>query len=513
MIARGFFILFLGISWTFSIMAANAAYLIDENKLSADRRASYLQVRNSLDSRTGGVARLQPASEAADAFMKENPDFLPIYVEKARALIMIGYYVDDFAAYNRRALQLMLDLQRKAPGYAKPYVLAGHIYTNLQDFKNAAKALQQAEQLKSADPWLYLNWSELYGQTRQLDKAVAMANKGLAASGENVKALVSAISAITRFSRNLDTQATVNQITNLVFETLKDPLKRLEVADWLVDSYEGRSTDLAIAHAIISRQRGETPDRIEVNLSMAELMLGIGFRVARNEIHQYDPHYASAADQLLKSVPWTESTKERIFKDRLAIALSDNDPLRAEDLIRQATERGIASNQIQASRAKILWLQRDYAGVVEIFEALAKNDPTYSSESMLAAAYLRTGKVQRFLELRKAEVEREPASAWANGNYAQTLLLVADDVDGAIRYGEKALELMPYKMARNITALAYLVRASIYKEAGNALKSQEYLRRAESLKFDEDYVDRNCRSHCQRIQSLRSARAQGANRL
>lgn len=505
----------LGITLSLAGLTATAAYIYDESKLSPDKRAAYLQIRSSLDSRKGGFERLQPISEAADAFIKDNPDFLPMYVEKARALIIIGWHAGESVAYNRRALQIMEDVQRKAPMYAKSYVLAGHIYTNLQDYENAARSLQRADKLNSTDPWLYLNWSELYGRTKQYDKAVGMAHKGLMVSGQNLKALVSAISAISRFSRDADAPGGIEKIVDRVFTTIQDPLDRLEVADSLIASYNGRSSDLEIARTIIARQQDETPERMETRLSMADLMLSYGFRVVKDQVHLYDKHYSSLADKLLESVPWTESTKERIFRDRFAIALSENDVKRAEDLIQLANDRGVALKHIQSSKAQILWLRRDYAGVIEIYESLSKDDPSYSYAQILSYAYLHTGKVDRFLKLRKSVVDREPTNAWANGNYAQTLLFVAEDFDGAITYGERALDLMPYPIARNITALAYLVKAATYKEAGNSTKSQEYLRRAQALKFDEDYIDRNCRQYCPKIQNLRSmgGRAYRSERL
>lgn len=485
-----------------SASATSGPFETDVKKLTAPKQELYLEAKKNLDEWTGEFDKLASAKGMIDSFIRSDPGFLPIYVEKARLLIMIGHTGNnDDNKHNQEALSLLRDVQKMDPKYPTSYVLAGHIYTNINDLSNAEKSLEEASRLTTTDPWLFLNWSGLYGRYKQYDKALEFAKKGLLASNDNSKALVSAIYYIGEFSKGQSGPAR-QQVTALIFETYKDPLQRLRIANRLASSYSGRNSEvLNQAYAILLRQKQETPSLPEVNVSLAELNLQLGMRSQFNLVTRYDPKYSSVAEQLLQSATPTATTKDRIFSGRVDIALSDDDFKKASDLVLDAEAKAIGREILLTKKALLLWLKKDYAAVIRIYEELSTLDPRHESNIMLAYAYAHSGNIGKLHEHHKRQIFRNPDSAWTIGNYA-TLLLQLDQIDDAIIYGNKALELMFYPLAQNTTSLAYLIKGSMFSAQGDEIAAAKQYAFAESIGYELGFVKANCSKHCLGVNKL-----------
>ena len=180
-----------------------------------------------------------------------------------------------------------------------------------------------------------------------------------------------------------------------------------------------------------------------------------------NYVSRYDPRFSSSAEAILDRIKPTKSANARIFSHKFSIALSNNDLKKAERLLAEADAGDVPHDVVMTSKALLLWLKQDYLAVTQVLESVAEHDPSAAGNKLLMAAYTRLGRADLENAYHKRMIERNPTSAWTLGNYAFFLLYTMDDVDGAIHFGNKALEQMTYPIARNTTALAYLIKASI----------------------------------------------------
>lgn len=483
--------------------AAPAEFQTESSALGVEKRKLYSDVENFLNDWSGGSEKLMAAGVMIDSLIKTNPGFLPIYIEKARLAIMLGSIgKNDPLQANRDALNILADIQEKAPTYPKSYVLAGHAYLNVGDFVGARKSLEQAERTGTMDPWLYNNWADFYGRTDQYDKAVLNARKALLLSGENGKSLVTAIYFISKYTNYVKPGSRNVDIPQVVFESFKDPDQRMKVATRLIHAYSGDPIILDCAYAIIERQSKETP-RLEGDaLAMAEWLLAKGYSVNENNVAIYDRRFSSAAEDILVGIKPSVSANSRIFALRFSIALSNKDFARAKTLIEDAETKGIPSVDIRKSEATIKWLNGDYASVIDIFESLAKIDPSFEDDTLLAAAYSRLGQRDKLRAHFERQIQRDPTDAWALGNYAGFLLFTMNDVDGAIKFGEMALNQMNYPIAQNTTALAHLMKGSTLKRVGKLEDSAIHLRRARSIGVSEEYVFEHCQHDCTNLTKM-----------
>jgi tetratricopeptide (TPR) repeat protein len=461
------------------------------------------EVKRLLDNWAGESKSLVAAGVMIDSLIKSAPDFLPVYIEKARLTIMRGATgTNDFKQANRDALAILAELQKKDPNYAKSYVLAGHAFLNVGDFDHARASLERAERIGTTDPWLYNNFADLYGRMRQYDKALAYAKKALPQAKDDSKALVTAIAFISEFSRRAGHPAQAGEIPRLLFASFRDPEQRMRIAVRLTDAYQGAPKVLDYAYEIIQEQLWVTPGLESANLAMAEWLLAKGFTVSRDHVRRYDAQFSSAAEEILDAIKPSPSANERIFAARFGIALGSDDLKKASALLKAATEAGdVPRGALVASEALMMWLREDYAAVIQTEESLVESDPDYADQSLLAAAYTRLGRTDIEAAYHKRRLQRNP-SAWNLGNYAHFLLMTMHDIDGAIVYGERALEEMKYPIASNDTALAHLTKASMLNRDGNAAAAKIQFQRAQAIGIDEDYVFEYCQTYCADIQKL-----------
>lgn len=483
--------------------SAAVKYKTDLTQLSEQKRDLFLEIQKTLDDWSGENEKLTSAQVMIESFIKSDPDFLPVYIEKARQLIMTGFSgQNDLAKFNEDALKILKEIQQKDPLYPKSYVLAGHAYINLGEFGNAKKSLDYAEKLKTTDPWLYNNWCDLFVRMKQYDKAIEYAEKALVLSKDNPKALVTAIYFISQYSSFTADQLGSKDIPTLIFKSFKQPQQRLRIAERLINAYDGRPEILSYAYRIIMAQKKETPDLEDVDFTLAEWLLGKGYMVTRNQVDKYDHQYSLAAEKILDEIKTDSALKDKIFAKRFAIALSDNNLEKARILLSAAEANGVSHDQVETKRAMLMWVNGNYGEVIKIYESLIKRDPSYSGNLLLMNSYARIGKKDGLATYYKMQVARNPTSAWTLGNYAGFLLFTMDDIDGAIDYGDKALAEMPYPLARNITSLAYLIKASVQTKQGDTSSAINSYKRAELIGYDKNYVNKHCGEYCPDIKKL-----------
>lgn len=482
---------------------APGQFKTDISQLSPRQQELYSYAENIINNWPGEKEKLSTAEAIIESFIASTPEFLPMHIEKARLTIIKGASgKNDYLRANRAALQIIANIQKKDPAYAKSYVLAGHVYINLGDFDSAKKSLEHAERIGTADPWLYYNWADLSARGKQYDVALAYARKALVLSKDNGEALVSAIAFISNYAKYSEHLPKSDDISVIVFESIKEPEQRMRIATRLTDGYQGDATILERAYEIIDKQNQETPHLEAVDLAMAEWLLKKGYLNSLNYVPRYERRYSSAAEMILDQIKPTKSANTRIFSNKFSIALGNNDLKKAELLLAEAESGDVSRDKIMAGKALMMWVKGDYVAVTKILESVAEHNPDVSDDQLLMAAYARLGRTDLLDAHYRRAVDRYPTNAWALGNYAFFLLFDVDDIDGAINYGDKALMQMTYPLAQNTTALAYLMKASMLQRSGDLVSAKTTANRALSIGFDEEFVFRYCKKYCADIRII-----------
>jgi Tfp pilus assembly protein PilF len=99
----------------------------------------------------------------------------------------------------------------------------------------------------------------------------------------------------------------------------------------------------------------------------------------------------------------------------------------------------------------------------------------------LIAYYASTGALDQSEQMYRKQIELEPGSAWAHGNYAQFLLCQKDDADAAIDQARQALRIMNYDFGR------YWLAAALYRKwadkvvAGTPDEGKTYFTEAQAI--------------------------------
>lgn len=476
-------------------------YSTDIEALNEVHKEIYLEARAILNSWSGGSEgreKLEKAGYMIDSMIASEPKFLPIYIEKARLTIMSGYTNDNYMAANREALKIIQDVQDKDPSYPKPYILAGHVYTNLGDYTNAERSLEAAKEIGTDDPWLYHNWAILLGIKGQSSEAVEYAEKALKLSGDNSKALLAAIDAINKYSRQSGGSGASRKIASIVFTHFNDPLDRLRIAERLIRGYRGNSANLARAHEIIMRQNEETPNLPEVALQFARLVLTNGYINTENHVARYIHEAGAQAERMLAQIAHEDSVRTRALELRVKIAIGAEELQKARRLIDRAADEGIIPQQkILSNLAYLHFAEGNYERSIALYERLGM-----TSHSILIAAYSMIGNVNKLHEYHKNKVAKTPHDAWTLGNYAGFLLFTLSDIDGAIEYGKRALAEMNYPMARENLGLAVLIRASKFFKSGNAAAARKDYEFARSIGLSGSYQMKHCGHYCFDIEEM-----------
>ncbi len=496
------FLLLFAVSGAFFDKAV-AGYATDISDLSSGDQLLFTKIKEKMDDWAGEYEKVTEVQPMIQSFIASNPEFLPIYIEKARLAIMIGFTgKNDYIAANKEALKIIKEIQKKDPNYAKPYVLAGHVYQNLSDLNKAQESLTKAEQLGTDDPWLHLNWANMLYAQERYNEALTRAEMGLRSAANNSKALLAAFFIISRVAEKVGKDSYDIDATKIVFEQFNDPKKRLRIAERLIDSYGGRRDVLVHAYRILKKQKEETPDLPNVDLEFAHLFLIDGFIVRDDCVAKFKLEQAELSKKILLSLPDSEDIKDRKFAMLFNIYMSEKNLALAESSITNASLCNVDSKLLNRERALLSYKKRQYEQVIEIYNELLKEDPGYINDDVLLKSYQALGNVDLLHEYHKKNLQVAPNDAWTLGNYASFLLFTMQDIDGAVFYGKQALKRMDYPLARNLTGLALLLKACQAFDAGELNQAEEYYREAKDTQYNAGYLRKYCRNCCHQISAM-----------
>lgn len=489
-----------------SAAAPGQPILTDPRALDAQTRTLYERVVRTLDTWNGDAAWLADVEALADQVAAKEPRFVPIQAERARLTLMKSNFVRE-GTPNRlvlSALDMLVTVNKRAPQYARAYVLAGHANVVLGRYDAAKVALDRARALKSDDPWLQYNYSDLYGQTGRYEKAVSYAASAILAGHKSDRVLRGALYQLDKFLPRLEVGGAASQVGETLFRGIKDEGERMDLVGALIKG-SGRSPRiLGIAETMLDLQRHRTPNLPDINVLLAQMALESGTRFLRDGIPRYAPPSLAMAQQLLANTPVTPRTRDKVFDLNTTMAFSMEDFGASYRLIENATD--VSKNLVDEKRATWLYLTGDFVASVDLMQDLVLRDRKYSNHPVLLMGQTALGKTDKYISTAKQAMESANFSAISMGNYAGILLHTANDPDGAIDYGERALQKSAYGVLKATTALAHLVKAARLKTDGDTVRSNIHLARAGEIGFDEEYLLSVCRRHCAELRVALSLR-------
>lgn len=183
------------------LCAASTAVATEKSTLQAPYVTKFNHAVGLLDGYRGDTSVLEAARAELDEVLKGYPRHAPAYREKARYFIMRGHI--SSLQFQPGSLEAADSSIKKAieikPNYAEAFVLRGHLYRLMDRHQDAVGALEKAEKLGTADPWLQNNWADLLIDEGKHEAAAQRYRKVIESKTQNKKAMGSAYEGLIRY--------------------------------------------------------------------------------------------------------------------------------------------------------------------------------------------------------------------------------------------------------------------------------------------------------------------------
>jgi Flp pilus assembly protein TadD len=467
--------------------------ITDIGELTEENRLLYEKIESNLDAIDNKEESVIEAGELIEQFLKRQSEFAPVYVERARYLIKNSYYVrKEGGVGNKHALEVLLELSKKAPNYPKVYVLLGHVYTNLGQYDVAERVLLKAQKIGTNDPWLYNNLSTLYYLTKRYDEANTQAVNAIENSQDNGNALVSAVMNFQKSKIKINTTTNKLDLVEQIFTSFTEANKRLEIARGLISLYNSRSGQLQIAFQIIDRQQKETPNCAKCKLILSELILRSGYISHQTYFPKYTDRSMLAAEKVALELKGTGELKADAIEILLLIAFSREDYNRAKKLIDESKSTPMLKTRIIALEAELLFATNKFSEAVDKYGELEQIEPDLVNRQILAASYNALGDDSLLESYHKKKIESSPKDPWVLGNFV-VFLNEKHRFDEAIEIGERALKITSYPVLRQNLGLAYLYKAFSNYRSSDFQSAKVNYDNALRIAGDRDVIHRESR--------------------
>jgi len=192
--------------YSFSILASDwkSPINIKYQAKNPELYQTYEETFKLLNKWSGQNEKLMKAYENLTAIVKTDPEFAPAYREFGRLYIMSASngssYDTDMLEVARQQIQKSIDLE---PDYADSFVLLGHLYTNLGQYKKGRESLEKARDIGTESPWLALNSAELYKIHNSFEKEREEYLSVIQSNTQNIKAKLVATTGMKKYYERL----------------------------------------------------------------------------------------------------------------------------------------------------------------------------------------------------------------------------------------------------------------------------------------------------------------------
>ncbi|TPJ75071.1 hypothetical protein [Mesorhizobium sp. B2-7-1] len=472
----------LGVAW------AGQPWL---DKLGEPDRQKFTQLIDTVDGWTADKADKIKAD--LKAFVDAHPDFVPARVEATRAEWMRIASGMGMALSSKSFFIVFEELERLDPSYPPAYVYGARTYIYSGYPAGARKQLDKALALDAANPWVDITWSLMLEHLDHREDALTWAKTALPKTAGNTKAMVGAILAITNLQGVANHEAAV-ALADQIQALEPDMDKLAEVIDGCLSGYSYQPGLLDALTEITKRVEARQALTNALWYEIARLDLAIGYLYNDGVMPRYRPDYAAAAVVILDKIRDDPQLAQKIWNTRYDLALSLGDVAAMTKLLDEAGLKGYDATSIGYHEAQLLFAQGRYVDVMNLYQRRRLPEDT-----LLALAYDWGGDRSVADRIYLRDLELNATSGPANATYAGLRLFRFRDIDGAIKYGEKAYSLYPSGWSRSLVTTAWLVKSSDYLKANKTKEAKEAFARARQIGIDRASLQSFCSNLCNDI--------------
>lgn len=461
------------------------------DKLGEPDRQKFTQLVGTVDGWTAD--RADKIKADLKAFVDAHPDFVPARVEATRAEWMRVASGMGIALSSKSFFIVFEELERLDPSYPPAYVYAARTYIYSGYPAGARKQLDKALALDAANPWVDLTWSLMFERLDHRQDALTWAKTAMPKTAGNTKAMVGAILAITNLQGVTSHDAAI-ALADQILALEPDTDQLAEVIDGCLSGYSYQPGLLDALTEITKRLEAKQALSNALWYEIARLDLTIGYMYNDGVRPQYRPDYAASAIVILDKIGNDPQLAEKIWGTRFDLALSLGDVAAMTKLLDEAGLKGYDATSIGYHEAQLLFAQGRYVDVMNLYRR--RNLP---EDTLLALTYDWGGDRNVADRIYLRDLEVNATSGPANATYAGLRLFRFRDIDGAIKYGEKAYSLFPSGWSRSLVTTAWLVKSSDYLKANKTKEAKEAFARARQIGIDRASLQSFCSNLCNDI--------------
>jgi tetratricopeptide (TPR) repeat protein len=232
-----------------------------------------IKAKQLLDNWFGQDEILVEAKAIIDKVLASNPNKYEAYTELARFYIMAGSivkpgkYVDNTQISLEKAEKALNKAIAINPDYGDGYVLFGHLYINQKKYDLAANALRKAEKLTKTNPWLYMNWADLFERQGKIDEALEKVNLALQIKTVNKKVQAASYDMLIKLFQQKKDYEKVNELYK----------KYIDFESSMKVSYENMAWSYGNYSYFLRNYIGDFDEALKYALKSSEIMdYGIG---------------------------------------------------------------------------------------------------------------------------------------------------------------------------------------------------------------------------------------------
>ncbi|BAV46855.1 Tetratricopeptide TPR_2 repeat protein [Mesorhizobium loti] len=460
-------------------------------KLNEPDQQKFMQLISAVDGWT--AANDQKIRAEIQAFVAAHPDFVPAQVEAIRAKwLSVAAYM-GMALASKSFFIMFEELEKLDPSYQPAYIYGARTYIYSGYPAGARKQLEKAQALDAADPWADITWSLMFERLGHREEALTWARTALPKTVGKTSAMAEAILAITKLQGASNHDAAV-ALADQVYALEPGMGKLTEVIHACLSGYLYQAGLLDVLTEVTQRIEAKQPPSNALLYETARLKLADGYLYDWGIRPQFRPEYAAAAIVILDKIRDDPQQAASVWQMRFRLALSLGDVAVMSQLLEEGGLKGYDVTLMGHREAQMLVVQGRYGDVMDLYHR--RHLP---EDNLLAMAYEMGGDHTVADRIYLRALEEDPNSGTMNATYARLRLFRDRDVDGAIKYGEKAYSLLPSPFNRSLVTIAWLVRSSDYLKVHKLKEAKEAFARAREVGMDPAYIQALCSNLCNDI--------------
>ncbi|MBK8187403.1 MAG: hypothetical protein IPK77_09310 [Cellvibrio sp.] len=248
----------------------------------------------------------------------------------------------------------------------------------------------------------------------------------------------------------------------------------------LLDGWQGQRVLLVNANALLLEVLNKDPNFAPAHREYGRLFIMSGLINSNNIVKE---NLDVAETSILKSIEIEPAYADSfvLLGHLYTVTKKYSD---AEVALKKAEEIGTETPWLDLNWADLLVHQAKYLAAITRYEKVIQSNTAnrkayLSALSGITDVYYNIGDYNKVNDSYKKQIAYDPKSAWVRGNYAGFLLFTFNDVDGAIKNAEQALEIMNYGLGRFTLACAlYTKWAQLKSDPVTSTQAQVFFEKA-----------------------------------